>query len=214
MTTILAFDTSQQCCSIAIAQDGTILTQRSEPMAMGQSEVLVPALLQALADVNLKPQDLNKIITITGPGSFTGLRVSLATAQGMGLGLSIPVVGIDAFTAYASCVFTERNILVVIDSQKQDVYCQLFSASRGPLKEPAAINPAHLPDYVGTEPFVLIGTGINKILPILDENNLHYETSQVKPDQICRAICLLAELPHENLLPIYLKDALVTKPTS
>src|SRR5258707_858559 len=127
MTTTLAFDTSQQWCSIAVSQNGRLLSHHSEYFPSGHSNILLPQIIKALEQASLKMGDIDLIATITGPGSFTGLRVSIAAAQGLSLALSKPVVGIDIFMAYASCLKTVKNILVVIDSQKQDVYCQLFS---------------------------------------------------------------------------------------
>jgi len=212
MATTLAFDTSQQTLSIAIAQNGTILSHHSTPMATGQSEALAPAVQQILQEANLTFSDLNRIVAITGPGSFTGLRISLATAQGLGLALSIPVVGLDSFTAYATCIHEECNILVVIDSQKQDVYCQLFSPHHQKLKDPMALDPIHISEYAGSESFILTGTGLEKILPYMKDKNLSFEVTPIKPDQICQNSCFIDEVHFTVAEPYYLKEPMVTKP--
>lgn len=216
MTRTLAFDTSQQWCSVAVSINGTVRAHSSELVPEGHTQLLLPKILNTLqqADVDIKNIDL--ISTITGPGSFTGLRVSIATAQGLGLALSKPVIGIDTFTAYANCISTQTNILVVIDSQKQDVYCQLFSPQQTPLKEAIAIDPSQITSYAGQESFTLTGTAATKVSPFLDEKGLIYDMHHITADEICQNLSLKTHTPEYAtstiIQPFYLKEAMARKP--
>jgi tRNA threonylcarbamoyladenosine biosynthesis protein TsaB len=213
MTRVLAIDTSQQWCSVALSQDGSVIAHHSEYMPSGHSDVLAPRIQKLLQEVQLEPKDMDMIATIIGPGSFTGLRVSLATAQGMGLALSIPVMGFDTFSAYGACIQSHKNILVVIDSQKQDIYCQLFSPQHKALKDACSLDPSQIASYIRDESFILTGTGLSKITPYIKGA---FDVVNVSTDDICQKISLMAyatDLRTQKLTqPFYLKDAIAQKP--
>jgi tRNA threonylcarbamoyladenosine biosynthesis protein TsaB len=215
MTTTLAFDTSQQWCCVAVSQHGKVLAHNSTHLPSGHSQLLLPQILNTLTEAQLNLTDIDQIITITGPGSFTGLRVSIATAQGLGLSLTKPVIGIKTFKAFAACIETQKDIMVVIDSQKQDIYCQLFSALQQPLKAPRSINPTHIVDYMGTQPFVLTGTATATVTQVLNDKGINFETLNLTPDQICQNLSLIAYPPEytspTTIQPFYLKEAIAGK---
>lgn len=211
MTIVLAFDTSQQWCSVSICRDGSIVSRYSEPMVKGQTEILLPKIHSMLGDQKMSMQDIHKVVTITGPGSFTGLRVGLASAQGLGVALRVSVLGVSAFRAYAHCIEGDGDVLVVIDSQKQDVYCQLFSEHGVPLKEPQALLPEEILAYAGKESFVVTGSGVAKIISYLP---VACRVKEVSPGEVCDRIAQLAIERNndffEEVFPVYLKDALVS----
>jgi len=213
MTTTLAFDTSQQWCSVAVSKNGNLLAHGSNNIPGGHTQTLLPLMVKTLHEANLEFKDVDIIVTITGPGSFTGLRVSMATAQGLGAALTKAVIGIDSFTAYAACISTHRNILVVLDSQKQDIYCQLFSPEHLPLKEAIAIDPAEIATYLDNTPLTLTGTATGKITPVLERLKLNYHIEDRTPDDICQRMCLQTLLPEAisaaTIQPFYLKEAIV-----
>ena len=73
---------------------------------------------------------LDRIAVTRGPGSFTGLRVGLAAARGIGLAAGKPVVGIDLFSIYRELhKATDKNLLVVITSKRTELFCQFYPAS-------------------------------------------------------------------------------------
>ena len=94
--TILAFDTSAAQCAAALLCDGKI-TLQIEPMDKGQAERLVPLLTELLASQRLQWSDLTAIAVGTGPGNFTGIRISVSAARGLALGLGKPAVGVSVF---------------------------------------------------------------------------------------------------------------------
>lgn len=134
--TILAFDTSAAQCAAALLYNGQI-TLQIEPMDKGQAERLVPLLTELLASQGLHWSDLTAIAVGTGPGNFTGVRISVATARGLALGLGIPAIGVTRLeaTAYGH----KLPITVVEDARRGDVYVQSFTAL-GPM--PARLAPA------------------------------------------------------------------------
>ena len=89
--TLLAFDTSAAHCAAALLIAGKIHT-RIDEMARGQAEHLMPMLEEVLAAHGLAWRDLDAIGVGTGPGNFTGIRISVAAARGLALGLGCPLV--------------------------------------------------------------------------------------------------------------------------
>ncbi len=97
--TVLGFDTSAAHCAAALVSGGRILACRIEPMEKGQAERLMPMLEELLAVAGLGWRDLGAIGVGTGPGNFTGVRISVAAARGLALSLGVPAIGVTAFEA-------------------------------------------------------------------------------------------------------------------
>jgi tRNA threonylcarbamoyl adenosine modification protein YeaZ len=122
--TVLAFDTSAAHCAAALLlPDGRVLT-RLEPMEKGQAERLMPLLEELLREAGLGWSDLTRLAVGTGPGNFTGVRIAVAAARGLALGLGIPAVGITRLEALAYGL--PRPITVVEDARRGEVYVQGF----------------------------------------------------------------------------------------
>jgi tRNA threonylcarbamoyl adenosine modification protein YeaZ len=101
-----------------------VLSQRLEPMHKGQAERLFPLLEELLAENNMTWSDLNAIGVCTGPGNFTGVRISVASARGLALSLGIPAVGISKLEAMA--YGTKGRLTAVLDARRERVYSQDF----------------------------------------------------------------------------------------
>ncbi len=99
---VLAFDTSAAHCAAAVLQGDDVLAAHSEDMARGQAERLMPLLDEVLAQAGLGWRDLDRIGAGIGPGNFTGIRISVAAARGLALGLGIPAIGVTGFDAVAA----------------------------------------------------------------------------------------------------------------
>lgn len=98
---VLGFDTSGGWCRAALIRGPVLLASRDEAMARGQGERLMPLLEQVLAEAGLGWHDLAALGVGVGPGNFTGIRISVAAARGLALGLGIPAVGVSRFDALA-----------------------------------------------------------------------------------------------------------------
>jgi tRNA threonylcarbamoyl adenosine modification protein YeaZ len=122
--TVLAFDTSAAHCAAALLLPGGRVLTRLEPMEKGQAERLMPLLEDLLREAGLGWSDLTRLAVGTGPGNFTGVRISVAAARGLALGLGIPAVGITRLEALAFGL--PRPIMVVEDARRGEVYVQGF----------------------------------------------------------------------------------------
>ena len=144
---VLAFDTSAAHCAAALLlPDGRCLI-RHEDMAKGQAERLFPLLEDLLAEAGIAWRDLAAIGVGTGPGNFTGVRISVSAARGLALSLGVRAIGVTRFEALAHDL--PRPLMVVEDARRDEVYVQEFGVG-GP--EPARLT--RLADLVVTTPVI------------------------------------------------------------
>ncbi len=98
---VLGFDTSAAHCAAALLSGTGIVAARHEEMGRGQAERLMTLLEETLSEAGVAWSNLDAIGVGTGPGNFTGIRISVSAARGLALGLGIPAVGVDLFDAAA-----------------------------------------------------------------------------------------------------------------
>ncbi len=100
--TLLAIDTSESACSVALLKADTVIDSRSEIIGRGHAERLLPLIEETLASVGLSYSDLSRIVVTTGPGTFTGLRIGLAVARGLALQGDLPCIGLTGLQVLAA----------------------------------------------------------------------------------------------------------------
>ncbi len=127
----LGIDTSGNYCAAALhrAEDDEILAEISEDIGRGHAERLMDVIASTLDAAQLDYDSVTRIAASAGPGSFTGVRVGLATARGLALGLSVPAVGVNTLAAHRRAA-GYKNLLVVVDARRGEAYCQVFEGSK------------------------------------------------------------------------------------
>lgn len=132
---ILAMDTSNQVLSVALLDDKQIIGEITTNIMKNHSVRLMPAVEKLMQDVNIKPSDLEQIVVAKGPGSYTGVRIGLATAKTMAWALSIPVVGVSSLEtlAYQGILF-EGIICPFFDARRGLVYTGAYQSEKGKLQ--------------------------------------------------------------------------------
>ncbi len=205
--TILGIDSATRGCAAAITRATAVLAEQNQPMDRGQAEALMPMIEDVLKTASLKPADLDAIAVTYGPGGFTGLRIALAAARGMALALNVPCIGVTTFEAVALGALElggsdlTKALLVVIESKRDDVYAQLFSAhpSATPeaLSEPFAANSAKLKDLVDgfCGASELWGDGADRALELLAGVGIKVGITVGATDDVRIALSLAPELP-------------------
>ena len=168
MSLLLALDASGPAISVAVMRDGTVLAHHREALARGHAERLPPALAATMAASGCDFTALDAIAVTIGPGSFTGIRVGLAAARGLGFALARPVLGITTLAAVAhglgEAERAGRPVLALIDSKRADVFAQRFDSDLAPLGSPQAVPVADLADLV-RPPLIVTGDAATLIAP-------------------------------------------------
>jgi tRNA threonylcarbamoyl adenosine modification protein YeaZ len=121
---VLGFDTSAAHCAAALLFNDKLLGVVSEDMVKGQAETLGPMVLNLLETNQVNIQDIKRIGVGIGPGNFTGIRISVSFARGLGLSLQIPVIGVDSFEA--TYLGHDGRVIVTVPAPRNEVYFQAF----------------------------------------------------------------------------------------
>ena len=163
---ILAFEASTNQQSVAVYADGTLRAVKLADAAFGQAASLVPLAVSALAEAGVDFAMISHVAAGRGPGSFTGLRVSLAAAKGVCLAHDLPGLGISGLEALAySCGDDNGDlpILCLADTRRGNVYAQFFTPCMTPQGDifEAQIEqlPLLVPSAFGHEMILLAGYG-------------------------------------------------------
>jgi len=141
---LLAIDTTTNVCSVAVGERDKLWAEIVLNTKKTHSQRLMPALQTLLRDADIDKNELGGIAAALGPGSFTGIRIGIATAQGLAQGLQIPLIGVITLDALAeSCGFFPYLICPLLDARRGEVYTGLYrGGSAGPvLLEPHAALP-------------------------------------------------------------------------
>jgi tRNA threonylcarbamoyladenosine biosynthesis protein TsaB len=138
---ILAIDTALDACAAGVldTEAGKLIAQESQAMKRGHAEALMPLIARVIKESGIAFASLDRIAVTTGPGSFTGLRVGLSAARGIGLAANKPVVGLTTLTAYAAPVVSqnaEQPVISAIDARHDHVYFQVVSGDGSSLVLP------------------------------------------------------------------------------
>ncbi len=151
--TVLAFDTATPATVVAVAAaDGALLAQRRDDPAPGERPGHGPLLLaladEALRDAGVGWSDVERIGAGVGPGTFTGLRIGVATARALAQGLGAEVVAVSTLEALALGARDDGDhdgaVLAVVDARRGEAFVAAWDAAGGPLLAPAAWRPEQL----------------------------------------------------------------------
>ncbi len=123
MPTLLAIDTALEACAVSVSTGGQMHTIY-EPMKRGQTERLLPMIMEACEVIDVSLKDMNGVCVTRGPGSFTGVRVGLSVARTLASTREIPLYGMTSFEALSLLIENKPDYGIVLESKRQDVYFQ------------------------------------------------------------------------------------------
>ncbi|HYO12325.1 MAG TPA: tRNA (adenosine(37)-N6)-threonylcarbamoyltransferase complex dimerization subunit type 1 TsaB [Thermoanaerobaculia bacterium] len=163
---LLVLDTGSPLVSVAVGRGGTVVAERS--VELGRSSArLLDMMAEVLEEAGLKPRDLGGIAVLRGPGSFTGVRIGLATILGMHQALGVPATGLSTLEALAASVQdrTEGTVLAAVDALRGDWSARAFAAAPlpRPVGEEGLVPGSELPRLAGGGPAVVIGFGVSRL---------------------------------------------------
>ena len=129
---ILGIETSTRAASVSVIFDGKILAESLRESPQSFSETLMPQ-VEDVIKISGAFENLDAVAVSIGPGSFTGLRIGLATAKALAYAWGIKIIGVPTLLAM-SYNFPNAKVVPMIDAQKNRAYCQLFDKNL-PLSE-------------------------------------------------------------------------------
>ncbi len=162
---IIAIETATTTVGVAVVRDGDVVAECCVRQGRRHVETLLPMVKFLCAQIDADLGSATAIAVDVGPGLFTGLRVGVATAQGLALGLGISVVGVGSLHALAAGWFAAAGrgpVATIIDARRGEVYAALFDGSRcliEPFVGPPAIVATRLSAVVGSR-VAAVGDGV------------------------------------------------------
>ncbi|WP_420403006.1 tRNA (adenosine(37)-N6)-threonylcarbamoyltransferase complex dimerization subunit type 1 TsaB [Nisaea sp.] len=222
--TILGIDSSTGACSVALRRGPDLLAVRREDMTRGQSERLAPMTEAVMRDAGIGFDDLDAVAVSRGPGSFTGLRIGLAFAKGLGQALGIPVLGVSGFDAVARAARAAAKdagsvLAILLESRRADLFLQVFTPDGVQAGAPAAL-PAdaiaeHLTASAAAVPVLLAGDAAGKVAPLLGDACVRSPATVPDADHVSALGLALLEAGTESpAVPLYLRAPDVTRPVA
>jgi tRNA threonylcarbamoyladenosine biosynthesis protein TsaB len=218
---LLALDTSTDRGSLALLADDQVVAERSLDTPGSFLVHLLPALDALLTEAGRTLTDLDAICVSQGPGNFTGLRLGLATAQGLALSLNCPAVPVPTLDVLAAPFAGHPHpVAALADAKRQEVYVGLYDC-RGefpePLKEPERLAIGDLTLRL-QPPLLLTGPGLRPHLDFLT-SHLAPGLEFADPDLWLPKAAMVGRLgrhrlsqgltvPPPQLTPLYLRPAL------
>ena len=157
---ILAFDTSTEKFSISILKNNKIVLNLSKIINKTYSKFLIPILKKSLEKSKLDVKKINYILISLGPGSFTGLRIGIAAAKGLGMPHKINILGFNNMDILANSIndnIKEKRIVTIIKSKKSDYYFQVFDSKKKPIKKISFFSINNLPSFFFNKNIVFSG---------------------------------------------------------
>jgi tRNA threonylcarbamoyl adenosine modification protein YeaZ len=161
---LLVLDTGSPLVSVALARDGEVAAARAVEQHRS-SALLLDLIGEVLAEAGITVRDLGGIAALRGPGSFTGLRIGLATALGLHQALGVPATALPTLQALAAAAETDGVVVAAVDALRGEWSAQAFAG--GPLPRPLSAMElaagAELPRLAGGRPCAVVGFGVSRL---------------------------------------------------
>lgn len=211
----LALDTGSPVVSVAASIDGKIVAERTTE-ARHSSSRLLEMIDDCLHQAHIDVQALDLLVGLRGPGSFTGLRVGLATLQGMRMALGIQAATVTTFQVLASVADREsRRVFACVDALRDEWMMQEFE-SGSPREPPRRLQVGSAEKLGGARATCLIGFGVSRLRSWFEPRA---EVTLVEPGPLAaHALRLLSssekfDWRSDNLTsPLYLSAPIVSRP--
>lgn len=200
----LAIDTSAHLCAACLYDTAkkVVLASQTEDIGRGHAEILMDVINACLTAGGARYEDLAELAVTTGPGSFAGVRVGMATARALALSLNVPVAGISTLE---TCLELGRDgsidgtLVAVIDARRNEAYCQIDG------QQPMVSAYDSLASSMPDQPVMLCGSGAARLNEVAGMSYQVMHGAAVAPIEVIAAMRLQAgENPPE---PLYLRSA-------
>ena len=184
MALILNIDTAVDVASLCLAKDEEVLSIARNESQKDHASWLHIAIKEIFEKNNLELSSVDAIAVTGGPGSYTGLRIGMATAKGICFALNKPLISLNTLLVMANAAKDESADLLcpMIDARRMEVYTALYTKELEIVKEPAAItlNEKSFDEYLLNNSICFLGNGSNKFQPIRKSSQAFF--SDIKTD--------------------------------
>ncbi|MCF8055759.1 MAG: tRNA (adenosine(37)-N6)-threonylcarbamoyltransferase complex dimerization subunit type 1 TsaB [Desulfocapsa sp.] len=219
---ILALDTATSCSSVALtvgdAHKGELVATLSLNSRVTHSRRLLAGIDWLLSENNIGFEDIDGLAVGLGPGSFTGLRIGMATVKGLATAMDKPLLGISTLDGLAFCCSGDKPLCVLLDARKKEVYRRWYRPddrglyrSKGTIK---ALTPQDLTREV-TESSLMVGDGLLSYGEMLQDSLgermimaplvLHYPSAAAIGFLACEKLQRGETMDLDSAVPLYVR---------
>ena len=188
MPYILNIDTSGEHATICLANGDAILAISANTQQKEHASWLLPAINGLMEKTGMALKDLDAVAVTSGPGSYTGLRVGLATAKGLCYGLGLPLITVNTLEAMTVAGLDSEADLIcpMIDARRMEVYAGIYDKELRVILPPTAmlLDVNSFSDYLEKKKIIFFGTGKEKFQKLCNHRNavfknLHFDSSLI-----------------------------------
>jgi tRNA threonylcarbamoyladenosine biosynthesis protein TsaB len=209
---ILAVNTANTLLSVALADGEKLVHLYESEETRDQGNLLLKHVQTALETAQLAHRELDLLAVVTGPGSFTGIRIGLATMRAMAMAAGVPVIGISSFDLFAAPKDGHANIICV-ESWRDELYFQVNGAAGDIALPPVNVTPEDfMPKLSGVAgPYILSGDAAGKMKGLLPDAVLNdAKTNAAHVARVAARKFSASGKTTERPVPFYLREADVT----
>lgn len=173
---VLSIDSSSKVATVALLKDDILMAEYVLNDKREHSVLLMTMIENILKESNLTIDDIDAYVVSKGPGSFTGLRIGMATIKGMSFGSNKPYISLSSLDSLAYSVSSFNGIICpIMDALRTNVYTGLYKSENGSLETIMDPTPMELEDLISllkekNEPVIFTGDGLAKHKEFINEN--------------------------------------------
>jgi tRNA threonylcarbamoyladenosine biosynthesis protein TsaB len=213
----LAFDTSTNYLSVALAKENKIVAESHQQLPRQHLSKLLPTINWLLNRNNCQPKDLNLIIVGQGPGSYTGLRIGLATAQGLACSVECQLIGLPTFDVIAyQLLKPDRFVCIVTDAKRDQLYWAIYPPGNQAKPDEKKYQVGSIAELISQiakikKPILYAGDGIDLIKRAISSETASFATKEFWYPRATNLINLtkIRGIPknkkYYQILPIYIR---------
>lgn len=219
MAYILNIETSTTNCSVSLFNDLELIDCIEEnTQDYSHSKSLHVFIDSVLKNSELKPKDLSAISVSKGPGSYTGLRIGVASAKGLCFALDIPLISIETLKILSENISNKGIVIPCLDARRMEVYSAVFNNKNERIRNTRAeiLNEDSFNKYLSVDEVYFIGNANKKIKEIIAHKNARF-IDDVLPSSRQMGTLSFNKFKNNqfedlnNFEPLYLKDFIGTK---
>lgn len=225
MALILCLETSTLLCSVALHQNGWLVAKKESHTAQSTASQLAVLIDEMMKSTPHTMRDLQAVAVSAGPGSYTGLRIGVATAKGICYGLSIPLISINTLELLVwqfvenQTFKSEALLCPMLDARRMEVYCLLANAEKQVVEKTQAkiIDANSFADRLPQREIYFFGDGASKCKDAISHQRAHFVDGVHPLAEHMGAWAFqkfnAGQLEDTALFePFYLKDFMIRKP--
>lgn len=212
---ILAIDTSTIHSSCSVMEDNNIVGDFSINQSMSHNEILLVMVDEVLKKLNIDIEDIDLFVAVTGPGSFTGIRIGVTVVKALAMALNKPIVAVNTLEALSFGIFSDKKKIPLIDARGERVYYGVYEGINNKnIVAPALLTIDELlEEFSDKGEFVFVGDCVNLYKERILENKNFEITPACLNSCISKNACVIGKHKFEsgdisdcfNLSPEYVR---------